>query len=378
MKINIVVGGTFHLVMLAQHMIDLGHDVKIYSPTPKFKIRNEQVRSKMVYVPMFFQLFRKIFNVPLPSVCKLFDSILFDLITSIIMRDADLLYGWAVVSNLCGKKQKNLNKTYYLDRGCPHIDFQNNLMIEEAEKLGVHFSALDKYTLERCRNEYEMADRILVPSKYTYDSFIEKGFDKSKLRITPVGAKLEYSINENKKNNKKSFTVGFIGGNLLRKGGIYLLKAWNDAALDDSRLILRAKRKDLERSEEFKILLEKAKNIEFIDYIENINDFYSQCDVFCVPSVDEGYGMTVLESLANGTPVIVTKNVGASMHISDGENGFIVDIRNSGQIGAKLRLLYDDRGKLDEMSKNATDSYQNFYNSDVNFLSTLKNALNEV
>lgn len=375
MKINIVIGGTFHLVMLAQNMIDLGHDVKIYSPTPSFKIRNKEVRSRMVYVPMFFQLIRKITNRPLPSLCKLFDSLLFDFITSLIMRETDLLYGFAGVSYFCGKKQKKKNKTYFLDRGCPHVDYQNNLMIEEANKLGVHFSSLDKQTLKRCRNEYALADKILVPSKYTYDTFLEKGFDEKKLLITPVGAKTEYRINEKKKINTQIFTVGFIGGSLLRKGGLYLVQAWKEIKLENSRLILRASKRDLEQSKELKKILKEEKNIEFIDYLENINDFYSECNVFCVPSVDEGYGMTVLESMANGTPVIASKSVGASMHINDGINGFIVNTRSSKEIGDRIRFLYENRSRLEEISTNATQSYQDYLDSDISFISTLRDAL---
>ena len=64
MKINIVVGGTFHAPILARNLIRLGHDVKIYTSTPKFKFKDKALLKNIVFVPMMFQIFRKLINKP--------------------------------------------------------------------------------------------------------------------------------------------------------------------------------------------------------------------------------------------------------------------------------------------------------------------------
>jgi|APSaa5957512535_1039671.scaffolds.fasta_scaffold106520_2 hypothetical protein len=40
-KINIVVGGTFHIAMLVEKLKNLGYDIKIYTSTPKFKFKKK-------------------------------------------------------------------------------------------------------------------------------------------------------------------------------------------------------------------------------------------------------------------------------------------------------------------------------------------------
>ena len=95
MKINIVVGGTFHAPILASNLIMLGHDVKIYTSTPKFKFKDKSLSDKVVFVPMMFQIFRKLINRPIWSGFKYFDSVVFDWVVSKIMRDCEVVYGFA-------------------------------------------------------------------------------------------------------------------------------------------------------------------------------------------------------------------------------------------------------------------------------------------
>ena len=95
MKINIVVGGTFHVPILATNLIMLGHDIKIYIQTPKFKFKDKNLIDKVVFIPMIFQILRKLLNKPIWSGFKYFDSVIFDWVVSKIMRDCDVVYGFA-------------------------------------------------------------------------------------------------------------------------------------------------------------------------------------------------------------------------------------------------------------------------------------------
>jgi glycosyltransferase involved in cell wall biosynthesis len=52
---------------------------------------------------------------------------------------------------------------------------------------------------------------------------------------------------------------------------------------------------------------------------------YANADVFILPSKDENFANTVLESLAQGTAVIVSKNVGLSDFVSDNNLGWVYD-----------------------------------------------------
>jgi glycosyltransferase involved in cell wall biosynthesis len=68
------------------------------------------------------------------------------------------------------------------------------------------------------------------------------------------------------------------------------------------------------------------------------------------PSLFEGLGLVLLEALSQGVPVITTKHSGAPDFLSEGEDGFLVPIRDAGAIAEKLELLADDRDRLEVMS----------------------------
>jgi glycosyltransferase involved in cell wall biosynthesis len=79
-----------------------------------------------------------------------------------------------------------------------------------------------------------------------------------------------------------------------------------------------------------------------IDYIPNIAEFYQRCDLFVLPSVDDGFGMALFEAMANGVPSISTRNCGASELLVDGVEGLVIDARSVDQLAASMLKLYEN------------------------------------
>ena len=77
------------------------------------------------------------------------------------------------------------------------------------------------------------------------------------------------------------------------------------------------------------------------------------CDVSVLTSLEEGLSRFLLESLANGTPVITSDCGGPTEFIEDGVNGFIVPIKDSQSVADRIRLLYQNREALDKLAQNA-------------------------
>lgn len=63
--------------------------------------------------------------------------------------------------------------------------------------------------------------------------------------------------------------------------------------------------------------------------------------------------MVQAQAMACGIPVICTENSGGSEIINDGQEGFIIPIRNKEILKKKILELYNDRKKLDLMSQKA-------------------------
>ena len=88
------------------------------------------------------------------------NAVVYDLITSWRLSDCDLFVGWAHLSLNSGKRAKQMGAKYVLDRPCPHVDFQQQLMQQEADKLGHKFKGHPQWFIQRQHQEYKNADWI--------------------------------------------------------------------------------------------------------------------------------------------------------------------------------------------------------------------------
>jgi UDP-glucose:(heptosyl)LPS alpha-1,3-glucosyltransferase len=80
--------------------------------------------------------------------------------------------------------------------------------------------------------------------------------------------------------------------------------------------------------------------VNFLAPSADVMQFYAACDAYAGPSLEDAYGLPILESMACGLPVIVSAAAGASEIISDGENGLLLanprDARNLARLMRRL------------------------------------------
>jgi glycosyltransferase involved in cell wall biosynthesis len=76
-------------------------------------------------------------------------------------------------------------------------------------------------------------------------------------------------------------------------------------------------------------------------------------DVLVFPSLFEGFGLVILEAMAQGTVVIATPHTAAPDLFGDGDGGFVVPIRSADAIAERLTKLGEDRAILARMSAQA-------------------------
>ncbi len=84
------------------------------------------------------------------------------------------------------------------------------------------------------------------------------------------------------------------------------------------------------------------KHIIFEEWTDQVFGYMKASDIFLLSSDYEGWGMTVVEASALGTPVIMT-NVGcANEFLFDGQNGMVVPVRDLSSFTKKLIQLGTD------------------------------------
>ena len=344
MRTVISVDRPFHAALLANSIASQGSSVEIYTSAPRrfFKRLSESVQTHLVPSPL--QIAAHLLKRAPPRTLASLDAGFFDLTVSAVMGRPDLYIGWASEALFAARHAKKHGGAFVLDRACPHRDFQESLVERESERLGVAYHPQAEWFRERQLAEYDLADAILVPSEYTVRSFPEP------LRRKLIKAPLLGRCSEPKvvrKERNATFTVGVVGGSPIRKGYLYLLKAWQRLALPNAKLLLRSG--DLTHFPALRELLSSIPNVEFVDYVPDISDFYQRCDVFVLPSVDDGFGMALIEAMLNGRACIATSNTGASELMTSGQNGVVIDPANEDQLAAALLRFYEDEGFRAEM-----------------------------
>jgi D-inositol-3-phosphate glycosyltransferase len=75
---------------------------------------------------------------------------------------------------------------------------------------------------------------------------------------------------------------------------------------------------------------------------KELRDFYLAADVFVSTPWYESFGITTLEAMACGVPVIGSAVGGIQHSVADGSTGFLVPARDPIALAARLRQLRDD------------------------------------
>jgi N-acetyl-alpha-D-glucosaminyl L-malate synthase BshA len=102
-------------------------------------------------------------------------------------------------------------------------------------------------------------------------------------------------------------------------------------------------------------------SVSFLGKLDQIAPLLAAADLFLLPSETESFGLSALEALASGVPVIGTNGGGLPEVIRDGETGVLCGVGDiSGMAAAALTIL-QDRDRWSAMSRLATtDSRERF------------------
>ena len=207
---------------------------------------------------------------------------------------------------------------------------------------------LDKKYIER-------AKQIIAVSEYTkrrivmcYNvpphkiEVIHNGWEKKNFKFS----REDIDIIKDKYNIDKDKPVLLFVGRIddKRKGLDLLFNAFKItlSKIDANLVVVGSGNQELFKHLLFSLGIDK--NVVFTDYVDNqtLRIFYLMCDVYVIPSRLEGFGLTILDAMAAGKPIVATK-VGAIPEIlRDKENGILVDLNDiEGMSNAMCTFLQD-------------------------------------
>lgn len=196
---------------------------------------------------------------------------------------------------------------------------------------------------------------FITVSKSTKKELAQMNIPKENIRIIPNGVNHNLCKYGSEAENP---TIVYFGRVKKYKRIGHLLKAFKllEKTMDDVRLIIAGKGDANSRLKE----LAEQMNIENIKiYGKTSNkekiELLQKGWVFVTPSMKEGWGITVIEANACGTPCIAYSVPGLRDSIIDGETGFLVEDRNIQELAktiGKVLTNEDLRKKLRENALN--------------------------
>lgn len=206
---------------------------------------------------------------------------------------------------------------------------------------------------ERERQEWNLADKIVVPSRFVSETLHQAGAPVERCVQVPYGVDGTFHAIPRARRNGP-LRVLCVGGVRLQKGPQYILEAARllgpqfDFRLVGWISISAAARRQFDHRFQWTGVVSRSE----------IMSHFQWADVFLLPSLCEGQALVLLEALASGLPIVATPNSGLPIH--NEIDGFSVPIRDGAAIAERLDRLASDRELLFAMSKNARERAAEF------------------
>jgi len=286
---------------------------------------------------------------------------------TVLMRDelwshwippCSVFHGWMGQSLASLPAAKRQGARTLVENAGRHPGHFHRAPLEECERFEIKSSQysplLPTALIRRMEREYEICDRIVVPSNLARGSFAEFGLADKTTMIFPGVDEQLFSPRPQpaEPQGKRLFRVCFAGRLELSKGAGYLLQAWKKLGLANAELVLAG-----EVRPEMKELLEthadsSVRATGFLS-VQKLVELYRESDLFVFPSVNEGLAQVLLEAMATGLPVVATELSGACDCVSEGKEGFIVPARDVERTAEAIQWCYEHGDETRAMGRAA-------------------------
>jgi glycosyltransferase involved in cell wall biosynthesis len=196
------------------------------------------------------------------------------------------------------------------------------------------------------------AERIICPSKTTFNDLVKAGFDEQRIRVVPLGVRkknvdkqqVENLLEENSINTPFVLWVGTIEP---RKNIPILLQAMQQ--IPEIPLVLvgpKGWESDLQA-----LIAPIEDRVKIIGEVDEVTKhaWYKAASVFCFPSLMEGFGLPVAEAMSHGTPV-VTSSTTATAEVAGGST-LLIDPKSAEDIADSIMKILNKPELAEELSE---------------------------
>jgi len=363
LKIAVVVQGRFHAFDLVRGLLERGNNVAIFTNYPAYAVEMFGVpRTRAVCAPLHGLASRVSDRVGGDFMSPSREEWLHRWFgrwaaSKVAEQRWDVVHAWSgVTEEIALSRRSNIGRLQVL-RGSAHIRTQARLIAEEECRVGVKLDKPSLWRIAREEREYELADSIVVLSTFSYDTFVAEGVAPRKVQTLRPGADVrKFRPAEDVLRERcrrilagqplRVLTVGMFS---FRKG------MWDlDAAIrrcQADRFRFRFVGAVAAEARGFARRLGANRSVEFSGKQPQagLPRFYDWADVFVLPTIEDGYQTVLSQAAAAGLAILTTPNGAGRDLVREGENGWIIPIRDPAAIQARLEWCEENRVKLADL-----------------------------
>lgn len=228
----------------------------------------------------------------------------------------------------------------------------------EFDRTGGH--NLNQYVYDLERMGFHSSDKIVAVSNYT-KSMVVRHYGVNPDKVTVVHNAVEFKEGPRYRINSSDKIVLFLGRITLQKGPEYFLYAAKKALEKDPDLkFVFVGTGDMEhRMVELAAKLGISNKVIFSGFLtgDDVSKAYRMAEVYVMPSVSEPFGITPLESMKSGTPVIISRQSGVSEVL---DHALKVDFWDVDDIANKILAVTHYKTLKEEITRHGTIEVNRF------------------
>lgn len=203
------------------------------------------------------------------------------------------------------------------------------------------------------------------------------GVEEGKIALIPHGINIEelkLIDDTTKKNNRaqwhiadKTFVIGHIGRLSDVKGQDILIQAMPAIIkeIPKVKLLIVGEGREEETLKKLVQDLKLHRYIEFIPILNHAQQMLSLFDIFVMPSLQEGLGLSIMEAQSCGLCVVASKVGGIPTLIEDGRTGVLVEPKDPVSLSKAIVGLYYNRDKMRQLGLAARGSIAKNFSSEM-------------
>jgi glycosyltransferase involved in cell wall biosynthesis len=210
----------------------------------------------------------------------------------------------------------------------------------------VHLAAVSNLVSSQLEKHFGRTDSVVIPN--AVDTLIFNS--EARLARRSVSR-------QNLKLDSSDFVVLLIGNDWKKKGLDQLLRALAVIQIPIRLLVVGKDDPGLYRSVLQQLRLEDR--VRFLAPSADVLSFYAATDAYVAPSLEDAFGLPILEAMACGLPVIASVQAGASENIIDGTTGYLLrDPMNHVELAELIRRVAGDRAAAHKLGAAAAQHVQ--------------------